>query len=136
MKTYKCKFCDSECQYGSSKVNKFCSNTCQGRYQWEYITKPRIEAGLCQFYARDILKRYLAEKYGNICAICGQPNIWNNHPLVFHLDHIDGNSDNNLPTNLRLACPNCHSQTETYCNKLKCKKKTKRNTYLRKMKGY
>lgn len=33
------------------------------------------------------------------------------------MDHIDGNRQNNNRENLRLLCPNCHSQTETYCGK-------------------
>ena len=40
---------------------------------------------------------------------------WRNENLVFHMDHINGNPlDNNLE-NLRFLCPNCHSQTKTYC---------------------
>ena len=39
---------------------------------------------------------------------------WNGKPLVFDMDHIDGNSDNNLRENVRAVCPNCHSQTPTF----------------------
>jgi 5-methylcytosine-specific restriction endonuclease McrA len=34
--------------------------------------------------------------------------------MVLHVDHVDGNSDNHVPSNLRFLCPNCHSQTDTY----------------------
>lgn len=44
---------------------------------------------------------------------CGIEN-WKNKKLTFELDHIDGNNKNNLRSNLRFLCPNCHSQTETW----------------------
>jgi Zn finger protein HypA/HybF involved in hydrogenase expression len=50
-----------------------------------------------------------------MCSKCGNTGTWNGNPLVLQLDHIDGNSRNNLTNNLRLLCPNCHSQTKTYC---------------------
>lgn len=39
---------------------------------------------------------------------------WNGEHLVLELDHINGNHDDNEFKNLRLLCPNCHSQTETF----------------------
>lgn len=33
------------------------------------------------------------------------------------LDHIDGNRTNHLLENLRILCPNCHSQTNTFRGK-------------------
>ncbi len=47
------------------------------------------------------------------CEICGIED-WLGGRLAFELDHIDGNSNNHLLENLRIVCPNCHSQTETY----------------------
>ena len=47
------------------------------------------------------------------CEICGIED-WLGERLAFELDHIDGNSSNHLLENLRVVCPNCHSQTETY----------------------
>jgi hypothetical protein len=34
--------------------------------------------------------------------------------LVLQLDHIDGDRSNNTIDNLRLLCPNCHTQTPTF----------------------
>jgi hypothetical protein len=54
----------------------------------------------------------------NKCSSCGI-NEWNKKELSLHLDHIDGNNHNHVLSNLRLLCPNCHSQTETWCGKNK-----------------
>ena len=62
-----------------------------------------------------ILKEGLLE---NKCAICGIKE-WNNKQLNLELDHIDGNRVNHELINLRLLCPNCHSQTDTYRSKNK-----------------
>lgn len=48
------------------------------------------------------------------CSVCGQSNIWNGIVLTMQIDHIDGIRINNLPDNLRVLCPNCHTQTSTF----------------------
>jgi len=129
--------CGKECGWGKSKTNKFCSNSCQGQFKWKTETIPRIEAGTCTHNSVKTLKKYLAETRGELCAECGQLPVHNQKPLVLQLDHIDGDSDNNTPKNLRLLCPNCHSQTETFGSKGKgsrYKKSSARNTYLQKVK--
>lgn len=52
------------------------------------------------------------------CYICGLKN-WLGSEISLQLDHIDGVSNNNSLSNLRLLCPNCHSQTETYAGRNK-----------------
>jgi Zn finger protein HypA/HybF involved in hydrogenase expression len=55
----------------------------------------------------------------NECEECGQTDVWNNEKLEMELDHIDGNRTNHLLKNLKMLCPNCHSQTKTFCGKNK-----------------
>lgn len=66
-----------------------------------------------QLRGTEIRIRILSEQGGK-CALCKTDPIWNEKPLKFELDHIDGNKKNESRRNLRLICPNCHSQTETY----------------------
>lgn len=47
------------------------------------------------------------------CECCGIED-WMNKPISLELDHIDGNRTNHILENLRILCPNCHSQTSTY----------------------
>lgn len=47
------------------------------------------------------------------CESCGIKD-WNNNPISLELDHIDGDRTNHSLDNLRILCPNCHSQTSTY----------------------
>lgn len=49
----------------------------------------------------------------NECAKCGLEK-WEGSELSMHLDHINGVRDDHRLENLRMLCPNCHSQTPTY----------------------
>ena len=68
---------------------------------------------------RGAIRQYIYKKQDYKCQICGIPNTWNGKELKFILDHIDGNADNNIESNLRLICPNCDSQLDTYKSKNK-----------------
>jgi len=51
------------------------------------------------------------------CALCNLAASWQGRDLVLHIDHKDGDALNCLQENLRFLCPNCHSQTPTYCRR-------------------
>ena len=73
-------------------------------------------------------KRYkdlILLEQNNMCAICGCAPYHNGKPLVFVMDHIDGDATNNVRDNIRLICPNCDSQLDTF--KSKNKHSTRRN---------
>jgi hypothetical protein len=53
------------------------------------------------------------------CYICGIDS-WMDRPFNLEIEHKDGDFQNDRRENLEFICPNCHSQTVTYC---RCKKR-------------
>lgn len=62
---------------------------------------------------KGLRKKIIAEEQGGKCIVCNL-STWLERPILLELDHIDGNRKNNLRSNQRLICPNCHSQTDTW----------------------
>jgi Zn finger protein HypA/HybF involved in hydrogenase expression len=63
------------------------------------------------------------------CSEC-KIRSWRGVRLSLQVDHKDGDYKNNSLENLRLLCPNCHSQTPTFAGR-----NCKRNRTIRKMVG-
>lgn len=101
------------------KGSRYCTNRCADRYG-DYIPKSLAEFISCSFGTKTIgtqythIREYVLASQDGVCAICKCEPTHNGLPLTFILDHIDGNSGNNLPDNIRLVCPNCDSQLPTF----------------------
>ena len=66
-----------------------------------------------------VVKRLLKLGWKYECSMsnCLVKNEWNGNPLTLHLDHINGIGNDNRIENLRLLCPNCYQQTDTWGSK-------------------
>lgn len=53
------------------------------------------------------------------CQDCGLGPQWRSLPLILRLDHKNGRSRDHRLENLRFLCPNCDSQTDTFCGRNK-----------------
>src|ERR1035437_10997381 len=69
------------------------------------------------FSSQHLKERLIKEKiFENKCFECDLTS-WREKHISLHLDHINGDHNDNRLENLRLLCPNCHSQTPTYCER-------------------
>ena len=95
----------------------YCSHSCKWSYEHpvmlEKIRKGEIVTGTT-------IKAHLFRERGHRCQIC-EGTEWQGKDIPLELDHINGNAGDNRGHNLRLICPNCHSQTDTFRGKNKGK---------------
>lgn len=115
-----CKECGKKLNYRNQ------SGLCQTHYR-EFKKKEKIDKWLTtgdvgmsiSTTIRGVIRDYIYDDQKDKCAICGMNREWNGKPINFVLDHIDGDASNNQRTNLRLVCPNCDSQLDTFKSKNK-----------------
>lgn len=69
------------------------------------VKSNRVRGGLIEFGIKQ-----------NKCELCGIDS-WCDRPIVCELDHINGICSDHRLENLRIICPNCHSQTPTFRGK-------------------
>lgn len=98
------------------------------------VIKPRtqkwpLERILAESKSRVSIKRRLLEAgiLKNECDQCGLSS-WRGHHLSIQLDHRNGVRDDHRLENLRMLCPNCHSQTSTFGTRNRKQKGSQRRT--------
>jgi hypothetical protein len=84
------------------------------------IAKHRLLTTKCEnFKSIGAVKKKLILEKGYKCVLCGLGDSWKDKPLTLEIDHIDGCRKNNKIENIRLLCPNCHSQTNNFRGRAK-----------------
>jgi Zn finger protein HypA/HybF involved in hydrogenase expression len=70
--------------------------------------------GTVHLVTHQLRNRLVKEGYKEYkCEECGISE-WNGKRIGLELDHVSGVRSDNSLENLRLLCPNCHSQTHTF----------------------
>ena len=103
-----CQECKKEFEFDTrQKYGLFCCTKC---YANNRIAK-RLRLGTTM---DKFLRKYIYEHWEPKCCECGNGIVWNNKPLRLQIDHKNGNKKDNRRENIRIICPNCHTQTETW----------------------
>lgn len=82
------------------------------RKSWQEVLT--INQGSHPRHSQLLLRALLEHGRAYQCELCPNNGIWNGLPLTLQIDHKNGNRKDDTPKNLRLLCPNCHSQTPNF----------------------
>jgi hypothetical protein len=61
-------------------------------------------------------RQFLLAEASYKCTLCGFSKTRNDGRSILEIDHIDGDNTNNVKSNLRVLCPNCHALTPNFRN--------------------
>ncbi len=101
-----CSRCGKKLTHHSGEMCKTCCNVC-----YKERIAQSVESG--NYTNSKIMRKYLIIIRGYICEQCKRTE-WEGQQIPIDTHHIDGDSENNRPENLKLLCPNCHSITNNY----------------------
>ncbi len=111
-----CKVCGAEsCYYNNS--SGLCKSCWHKKQKEDYIANWLLTGVVIRYTPGRWIREYILEQQNEKCAICQMPMVWNRKPIVFILDHRNGDPTNHRRENLRMICPNCDSQLPTYKSK-------------------
>lgn len=97
-----------------ASISKYCSHNCHQDYRWKAFVEEIEKIGDFPEGASVYkIKKYFLKEHKRRCWIC-ELKEWMGKEIPLELDHIDGNSENNLKNNFRLVCGNCAMQLPTY----------------------
>ena len=112
---YHCLSCGQHIPFrGYTYEHKYCNNQCQLNLRSNQIQERNKKLFLeGKLSNRPAIRKVLSNLKGSICSECGIDR-WQDKEIVLQVDHVNGDPYDNSPHNLRLLCPNCHSQTPTF----------------------
>lgn len=128
---FSCLYCGTIADKGKNCFGKYCNNKCQGLHKRQTLVESWLAGELPGWTGKtrqlcNFIKIYLKSTRGSACSICGwdkRHNIDGNS--LTEIDHIDGDAENCRPENLRVICPNCHSETDTFRARNKVSKRVR-----------
>lgn len=79
--------------------------------------KEILEGKYPQYQSNKLRSRLIEEGYKDRRCECCNNTEWLGKPISLEVDHVNGISTDHRLNNLKILCPNCHAQTETYRGK-------------------
>lgn len=110
-KTLRKKMNEFSVDYSHFTGQAWNKNTNNPVYRNKYLPKLCKNSSLSSANVKELL--YKLQLKENKCENCGLSE-WLGKPIICELHHINGDSTDNRIENLKILCPNCHSQTDNF----------------------